>query len=193
LEEGDPEVGQVESRPHPAREGACHRAGRGHEEVRHVPGAHHPLPEGDEDHEHERNEHDLGPVAHEEGGILAHLRPRRALGDPRRPGAVGGEGAQSSPPFASKRWRIRRVYTPNSSEAIMSRSRGRGRPTFTISLMRPGRADITMTRSARKTASGMEWVMNTMVFPDSFQMRRSSRFMNSRVMASSAPKGSSMR
>src|SRR5215467_9850034 len=215
LEEGNPEVGQVEPRPHAAHEGARHRAGRGHEEVRYVPGAHHPFPEGDEEHEHERNEHDLGTIAHVEGGVLAHLRPDGALpclppdhfstrliargsASARRAtlspcGGEGIEGAQSSHPRASKRWRIRRVYTPNSSEAIMSRSRGRGSRTSTISLMRPGRADITMTRSARKAASGMEWVMNTMVFPDSFQMRRSSRFMNSRVMASSAPKGSSMR
>src|SRR6266849_5382564 len=75
----------------------------------------------------------------------------------------------------------------------MSRSRGRGSRTSTISWMRPGRADITTTRSARNAASGIEWVMNTMVLPDSSQMRKSSRFMNSRVIASSAPKGSPMR
>src|SRR5215472_151555 len=76
---------------------------------------------------------------------------------------------------------------------MMSRSRGRGRSTFTTSWTRPGRADITITRSPRNTASGMEWVMNTMVFPDRCQMRSSSRFTNSRVMASRAPNGSSMR
>src|SRR5215813_3773635 len=216
LEKGNPEVGQVESRPDPAREGAGHRAGRGHEKVRHAPGAHHPFPQGHEEYEHEGNEHGLGAIAYVEGGVLAQLCPggslpplvrshhfstrlvargsasaRTAAPSPR--GGEGIQGAQSSHPRASKRWRIRRVYTPNSSEAIMSRSRGRGSPTSTISLMRPGRADITMTRSARKAASGMECVMNTIVLPDSFQMRRSSRFMNSRVMASRAPKGSSMR
>ena len=33
-----------------------------------------------------------------------------------------------------------------------------------ISLMRPGRGDITTTRSASSTASGIEWVTNRMVF-----------------------------
>src|SRR5262249_57449130 len=68
--------------------------------------------------------------------------------------------------LASKRWRILRAYTPNSSDAMMSRSRGRGRSTPTISWMRPGRADMTTTRSARNTASGIECVMKTIVFWD---------------------------
>src|SRR5690606_17887086 len=41
--------------------------------------------------------------------------------------------------------------------------RGRGRSTSTILAIRPGRADITTIRSARKTASAMEWVMKMMV------------------------------
>ena len=51
---------------------------------------------------------------------------------------------------------------------------------------------MTSTRSARKTASGIEWVMKKTVFFFSIQMRCSSRFMCSRVMASSAPNGSSI-
>src|SRR6266536_2396104 len=193
LAEGDPKIAQIEPAPHAAREGAGHRAGRGDEEARNIPGPHHPFPHAHEDHEHEGDEEEVGAMAQEEPGILSYLHPRGARGGHGRHRAVGPDRAQSSHPLASKRWRIRRVYTPNSSEAIMSRSRGRGSFTSTISLIRPGRADITIKRSARKAASGIEWVMNTMVLPDSFQMRRSSRFMNSRVMASRAPKGSSMR
>src|SRR6266545_3688094 len=193
LAEGDPEIAEIEPAPHAAREGTGHRAGRGDEEAGNIPGAHHPFPHAHEDHEHERDEKEVGAIAHVEPGIFPHLRPRGARAGNRRRRALGSDRAQSSHPFASKRWRIRRVYTPNSSEAIMSRSRGRGSVTSTISLIRPGRADITMTRSARKAASGIECVMNTMVLPDFFQSRRSSRFMNSRVMASSAPKGSSIR
>src|SRR5437762_6757002 len=46
--------------------------------------------------------------------------------------------------------------------------------------------------AARNTASGMECVMNNTVLRRSSQMRCSSRFMCSRVIASSAPKGSSI-
>src|SRR6266568_1615600 len=193
LVQRHPEVRQVESALHAAHEGAPHRAGRGNEEGGNAPEPDHPFPGRQERHEDEGNEDEVGTAAHEGPGRLAQLRPRRARRRRRPAHGIPRERAQSSHPLASKRCRIRRVYTPNSSEAIMSRSRGRDSRTSTISWIRPGRADITITRSARKAASGIEWVMNTMVLPDSFQMRRSSRFMNSRVMASRAPKGSSMR
>ena len=61
------------------------------------------------------------------------------------------------------------------------------------STIRPGRADITATCVERKTASGMLCVTNTIVVPVCFQMRRSSRFSRSRVISSSAPKGSSIK
>ena len=41
--------------------------------------------------------------------------------------------------------------------------RGCGSSIAMISLMRPGRAENTATRSARNTASPSEWVTNTMV------------------------------
>ena len=40
-----------------------------------------------------------------------------------------------------------------------------------IAVTRPGRGDITTTRSERNTASGIEWVTNTTVVPVSAQMR----------------------
>ncbi len=52
----------------------------------------------------------------------------------------------------------------------------------TSSPMRPGRGVITSTRSARNTASVVEWVMNSTVLRRSIQMRCSSTFMVSRVM-----------
>src|SRR5436309_1918619 len=193
LVQRHPEVRQVEPALHAAHEGAPYGAGRGNEEGGDAPGPDHPFPGRQERHEDEGNEDEVGTASHEGPGRLAQLRPRRARRRRRPAHGIPRERAQSSHPLASKRCRIRRVYTPNSSEAIMSRSRGRDSRTSTISWIRPGRADITTTRSARKAASGIEWVMNTMVLPDSCQIRRSSRFMNSRVMASSAPKGSSMR
>ena len=58
--------------------------------------------------------------------------------------------------------------------------------------MRPGRSLITNTRSDRKIASGMLCVISSTVLREFIQMRCSSRFMRSRVIASSAPKGSSI-
>ena len=59
--------------------------------------------------------------------------------------------------------------------------------------MRPGRGDITTTRSDRYTASGIEWVTKTTVAAVSAQMRVSSACMCSRVISSRAPNGSSIR
>ena len=61
--------------------------------------------------------------------------------------------------------------------------------TFVI---RPGRALITTTRDDRNTASGIEWVTNTIVVPVCSQIRRTSEFIRSRVISSSAPNGSSI-
>ena len=66
------------------------------------------------------------------------------------------------------------------------------RSTATTSVIRPGRGDITTTRSDRNTASGIEWVTNTTVVPVSAAMRSSSSCMCSRVISSSAPNGSSI-
>ena len=51
---------------------------------------------------------------------------------------------------------------------------------------------MTTTRVERKTASGIEWVTKTIVVPVRCQMRRTSVFIRSRVISSSAPNGSSM-
>jgi NitT/TauT family transport system ATP-binding protein len=61
-----------------------------------------------------------------------------------------------------------------------------------IAAMLPGRSVITSTRSARNTASGMLWVINITVLRVSYQIRCSSRFIFSRVIASRAPNGSSI-
>ena len=74
----------------------------------------------------------------------------------------------------------------------MSSVRGRGSSMAKLSAMRAGPAVSTTTRVPRNTASEMPWVTKTMVFFASCQMRSSSRFIFSRVSASSAPKGSSI-
>ena len=52
---------------------------------------------------------------------------------------------------------------------------------------------MTTTRVERNTASGIECVTKITVLPACSQIRRSSRLRRSRVISSSAPKGSSMR
>src|SRR5438046_417200 len=53
---------------------------------------------------------------------------------------------------------------PKAGLARVSTVRGRGSGTGTSSATRPGRGVRTTTRSARKTASTIEWVTKTMVF-----------------------------
>ena len=59
-------------------------------------------------------------------------------------------------------------------------------------MIRPGRGDITTTRSERNTASGIECVTNTTAAPVSAQIRTSSDCIRSRVISSRAPNGSSI-
>jgi hypothetical protein len=61
----------------------------------------------------------------------------------------------------------------------------------TSAAIRPGRADITTTRSDSSTASAMAWVTKITDRAPS-QMRSSSSAMRSRVIASSAANGSSI-
>ena len=68
----------------------------------------------------------------------------------------------------------------------------RGRRPSTTSVIRPGRGDITTTRSDSTTASGIEWVTNSTAAPVSRAIRSSSACIRSRVISSSAPNGSSM-
>ena len=51
---------------------------------------------------------------------------------------------------------------------------------------------MTTTREDRKTASGIECVTKTIVVPVFSQIRRTSWFIRSRVISSSAPNGSSI-
>src|SRR5206468_2931433 len=89
--------------------------------------------------------------------------------------------------------RISNTVDENCGDFMISTERGRGSGTSMTESTRPGPVPITTTRSERNTASAMLWVTNTMVWRRSCQMRRSSRFMRSRVNSSSAPKGSSIR
>jgi hypothetical protein len=59
--------------------------------------------------------------------------------------------------------------------------------------MRPGRRVITSTRSPRNTASSTLWVMKNTVLRVAAQSRASSSCKVSRVIASTAAKGSSIR
>jgi hypothetical protein len=81
----------------------------------------------------------------------------------------------------------------NSGVRTRSGVRGRGRSISTTAVMRPGRADMTATPSARKTASLIEWVTSSVVAARSAQMRSNSMLSRWRVISSRAPKGSSSR
>src|SRR6266849_2267999 len=80
----------------------------------------------------------------------------------------------------------------NFSDVTKSGLRGCGSSTSMISLIVPGRAEKTATRSARNVASPRLWVTNTMVLSvrESSTERSSPRIM--RVCSSSAPNGSSI-
>ena len=84
------------------------------------------------------------------------------------------------------------VRSKTSLVDMISSERGRGNGTLWMLATRPGRGLITTTRSARKIASSIEWVMRTMVVRVSSQISSTSRFISSRVKASSAPNGSSI-
>src|SRR5579871_2170464 len=78
---------------------------------------------------------------------------------------------------ASSSPRMWRTYLPNSSLFIMSRVRGRGNSIVSSATTRPGRGDMTITRSARNTDSVIEWVISSTVLCVADQMSRSSRFI----------------
>src|SRR4029077_11219596 len=144
------------------------RRGRGHDEARDPERAGGRLP-GQQGHEQGRGgDQDLA----EEPARRAHARSLR-------PAKIR--------PRTSSLWALKRGS--NSRSMV----RGRGRATVITRAMRPGRGDNTTPRSASRMASGMEWVTNRMVLRRSSQMRSSSRLISSRVRASSAPKGSSIR
>src|SRR5262249_53323126 len=153
--------------------------GEGDVEVLEVQATGKPAPERDRD---------LGGGRQDELGDLeaAHdgLPGRHAGAEQRhRDAEAPGPRHWSIPPRTLKWARMCRTCAPTPGVLMASRLRGRGRSTATSSRIWPGRELITSTRSPRKTASGMEWVMNSTVFLRSIQMRWSSRFMCSRVMA----------
>ncbi|WP_219805775.1 DUF6421 family protein, partial [Ralstonia pickettii] len=82
-------------------------------------------------------------------------------------GAQARGGHRFSTPFAPAEGdpcRASRTALTRSKNASSSRSssvRSPRRSIVRISRMRPGRGDITTTRSERNTASGIEWVTNT--------------------------------
>ena len=84
------------------------------------------------------------------------------------------------------------VRSKTSLVDMISSERGRGNGTSWMLATRPGRGLITTTRSERKMASSIEWVISTMVVLVSSQISSTSRFISSRVNASSAPNGSSI-
>jgi len=88
---------------------------------------------------------------------------------------------------------MRLVTRPKASFATSVLSRLRGQPVSISSRKRPGRADITPTRSASIAASSSACVMRSTVAPVSRHRRNSSSPIRRRVCWSSAPNGSSSR
>src|SRR5262249_2446700 len=78
--------------------------------------------------------------------------------------------SMASTPGALKISRVRSVYSPKRGGSL-SRRGGRGRSMSRVSTMRPGRGLMTTTRSARRTASGMLWVMWSAVLRVSIHTR----------------------
>ena len=108
----------------------------------------------------------------------------------RRARRMHGSGSLSAAPPKSASL----TSLTSSKNAVVrwtSGGRGLGRSIGTSPQMRPGRGDITSTRSDRKTASARLCVMSIAVVSLSDQMRSSSLFIRRRVISSSAPNGSS--
>ena len=91
------------------------------------------------------------------------------------------------------------AYAPNNTTRGLSRlpspkctGLGRGRSILISSIIRPGPRDMTSTRSERPIASSIECVMNITVFLVSIHSSSRSCRICVRVIASSAPKGSSI-
>src|SRR5438093_827851 len=144
---------------------------------------------------------DGGRCRHDEAGNAEGVRgrfPGDEHADERRDRhEIVAHDAPANHRVAARRAKIR---LRTSSLAALNRGsnsdsivRGRGRPISRMRAMRPGRAVMTTTRSASRMASGMLWVTKRIVLRRSSQTRSSSRLISSRVMASSAPKGSSIR
>src|SRR5919199_5351461 len=110
----------------------------------------------------------------------------------------GSRGGQRSARLAHKTCSSRRQArtSPISRKKCASSRvmlvRGRGRSTSMTRSILPGRGVITTMRSERKTASGMLCVTKRTVVAVWAQMVSNSMLSRSRVISSSAPKGSSI-
>src|SRR5205085_10183263 len=142
----------------------------------------------------------------EDGGDLARRRQQRRRHHAERPVAVGhrrprDEHAEQreractshSCTLATSSLTTRVISLSYCVNSGANRSRSSGSLSVKICLMRPGADVITTTRSARYTASRMECVTNSTVLCSTRWIRLSSSCSTSRVCASSAPNGSSMR
>ena len=127
----------------------------------------------------------------------------RRAGGARRGRHRGRSGASRSTSGGSSSLVVRRVDEVARISAAIAPDRGGSRgprgaavaagrrgPRATT---RPGRGDRTTTRSARNTASGIEWVTSTIVVPVRCHSVSSSALNRSRVSASRALNGSSRR
>src|SRR5580704_2115032 len=157
-------------------------AGRRQDDFGNLRGRHRELPEAE--HEGRRQERQKGgqdqlfrcPVV-----AVGRAHARRSGADSARfPAATNNE----------RRWA---QISLNSVVSPMAKSRGRVKGMRRSSTMVPGRRVMTRTRSARNTASRMLWVTNSAVFLWRCQMSRRATFISSRVIASSALNGSSIR
>ena len=74
--------------------------------------------------------------------------------------ASRGRTAQCAAPLTFISTMICALYDMKSGLVRLSMERGRGSVIGIVRAMRPGRADMTSTRSARRIASSMSWVTN---------------------------------
>src|SRR5213594_1095714 len=155
---------------------------------------------------HERGQHVARQAAvaerlHQDGGHGArrgqqhgihHAEGCVAVGDD-RPGGQGGEQRDHSCTLATSSFTRRVISLSYCVNSAAKRSRASGSLMGTTCLIRPGADVITTTRSARYTASRIECVTNRIVLGSTDWMRASSSWSTSRVWASRAPNGSSIR
>src|SRR2546425_6348027 len=123
-------------------------------------------------------------IHHAEGGV--------AVRDD-RPAGQGGEQRDHSCTLATSSFTSRVSSLSYCVNSAAKRSRVSPSLIGTTCLIRPGADVMTTTRSARYTASRIECVTNRIVLGSTDWMRASSSWSTSRVWASSAPNGSSIR
>src|SRR3954452_6983512 len=173
LRERDLHVGPEAVRVGEVAHAADHVLGLRQHEGRDVEDRDHELPDDDRDDDRDERRDDTAEAAEQDPHSLTP--PARA---------TRSSSSASWPRRAS-------TFSWKPVSAVTWSERGRGASTSVIERIRPGRADSSTTRSARKTASAIECVTSTTVALVASAMRWSSMFILSRVIASSAPNGSS--